>query len=161
MEEKKIDEKKMKTALSVYKTMCDELDGKKLRYEKHEEDLVVVFDMRGDDLPIRIVLNVDAKRQLVRLISPLPFTVSEDKRMEAAIATSQVNYYLADGSFDFNYQEGKITFRLTSSFLDSLISKAVFEYIVGVTCYTVDEYNDKFLMLAKGSLPLEAFFKKP
>lgn len=156
-----MDEKKLRNAQSVYKTMCEMLDDKQLRYEKHIEDLVVTFAMRGDDLPIQIILNVDAERQLVRLLSPIPLTVGEDKRLECAIATSQVNYYLADGSFDFDYKGGKIIFRLTSSFTDSLLSKELFEYMVSVTCYTVDDYNDKFLSLAKGQLPLEAFFKKP
>ncbi len=49
---------------------------------------------------------------------------------------------------------------MTSSYIDSLISKDVFEYMVAVASYTVDEYNDKFFMLAKGQLPIEEFFKK-
>ena len=155
-----MDEKKLKNAQSVYKTLCEELDGKNLRYEKHIEDLVVTFTMKGDDLPIQIIVNIDAERQLVRLLSPIPVTFGDDKRMEGAIATCQVNYLLADGSFDYDYKQGKVIFRMTSSFIDSLISKELFEYMIAVACYTVDDYNDKFLMLAKGALALDAFFPK-
>lgn len=154
------EDKKLKNAQNVYKTLCAMLDEKEVKYEKHEDDLVVTFIMGGDDLPMQFVLNVDAKRELIRLISPIPITFEGDKRIEGAIATCQANYRLADGSFDFDFRNGRILFRMTSSFIDSLISKDLFEYLVAVASYTVDEYNDKFFMLAKGQLPIEEFFKK-
>ncbi len=128
--------------------------------EKHEDDLVVTFILGGDDIPMQFVLNVDSDRQLIRLLSPIPVTFEGDKRIEGAIATCQANYRIADGSFDFDFKQGRILFRMTSSYIDSLISKDVFEYMVAVASYTVDEYNDKFFMLAKGQLPIEEFFKK-
>jgi hypothetical protein len=33
-------------------------------------------------------------------------------------------------------------------------------YLIGVTCVTVDEYNDKLLMLNKGMWTLEEFLGK-
>ena len=116
--------------------------------------------MVGDDLPMGFMLNIDAERELIRLLSPIPVTFEDDKRLEGAIATSQINYRIADGSFDYNYKKGTVIFRLTSSYIDSLISKDLLEYMVGVAGYTIDEYNDKLVMLAKGELPLEAFFEK-
>lgn len=153
------DEKKVKSAQNVYNTLCELLDEKELRYEKHVEDLVVAFTMRGDDFPMQFIVNIDAKRQLVRVLSPLPVTFEDDKRVEGAIATSQINYRLADGSFDYDYAKGKVIFRLTSSFADSLLSKDLFEFMLAVAMYTVDDYNDKLYMLAKGKMPIEDFFK--
>lgn len=154
------DAKKLKNAQNVFKTLCQMLDEKGLRYEKHADDLVVNFIMGGDDLPMQFVLNIDAERELIRLISPIPVTFEGDKRVEGAIATCQVNYRIADGSFDYDFGRGRILFRVTSSYIDSLISKDVFEYMIAVASFTVDEYNDKFFMLAKGQLPIEEFFKK-
>lgn len=154
------DDKKLKNAQNVYKTLCAMLDEKELKYEKHEDDLVVSFILGGDDIPMQFVLKVDAERQLIRLLSPIPAIFEGDKKIEGAIATCQANYGIADGSFDYDYRQGKILFRMTSSYIDSLISKDVFEYMVAVAGYTVDEYNDKFFMLSKGQLPIEAFFKK-
>ena len=155
------DAKQLKNAQNVYNTMCAMLDEKKVRYEKHLEDLVVTFTMHGEDIPMNFILNIDANRELVRLLSPLPLTFEGDSRLKGAIATSCVNYLLADGSFDFDYNSGRILFRMTSSYMDSLVSKDLFEYMVAVAGYTIDDYNDKFLLLAKGKLPLEEFFKKP
>lgn len=154
------DDKKVKNAQNVYNTLCEMLDEKEVHYEKHVEDLVVVFAMKGDDFPIQFIVNIDAKRQLVRVLSPLPVTFEDDKRVEGAIATSQINYRLADGSFDYDYAKGKVYFRMTSSFADSLLSKDLFEYMIAVSSYTVDDYNDKLYMLAKGKLSVEDFFEK-
>lgn len=154
------DEKNMKNALSVYNTLCAMLDEKQVRYEKHTNDLVVTFTLTGDDFPMQYVINIDAKRELVRLLSPIPALFEGDTRIAGAIATSQINYNLADGSFDFDYNKGKVLFRMTSSFKDSLISKDLFEYMVAVAGMTIDEYNDKLYMLAKGMLSIEDFLKK-
>lgn len=154
------DDKKLKHAQNVYQTLCAMLDDKGVKYEKFEKDLVVAFALSGEDFPMQFVLNVDADRELIRLISPIPAIFEDEKRIEGAIATCQANYRLADGSFDYDYKEGKIFFRMTSSFVDSLISKDLFEYMVAVAGYTVDEYNDKFFMLSKGQLTIDEFFNK-
>lgn len=149
----------LKKAKEVFNSLCEMLDGKDGRYEKHEDDLVVTFIVGGDDIPMQFIMNVDAERELVRLISPIPVTFDDDKRIEGAIATSQVNYRLADGSFDYDFRGGKVFFRMTSSFRDSLISQKLLEYMMMCAAFTVDEYNDKFFMLAKGQMPIEEFFK--
>lgn len=154
------DEKQLKKAQAVYESLCKMLDSKKGRYERHDDDLVVTFIVGGDDIPMQMIMKVDAERELVRLHSPIPVIFDDDKRVDGAIATSQVNYRLADGSFDYDFKVGKVSFRMTSSYRDSLISEELLEYMMGCASYTVDEYNDKFLMLAKGMIPLEFFFSK-
>lgn len=154
------DKKQLKNAKLVFDTLCETLDDRKWRYDKHLEDLCVTFSVSGDDIPMEFIVAIDAERDLVRLMSLLPFKFSEQKRVEGAIATCQANFRLADGSFDYNFKNGAVVFRMTSSFKDSLISKELFEYMVGCACYTVDEFNDQFLMIDKGMLSIEDFFKK-
>lgn len=153
------DEKNLKNAQNVYKSLCAMLDDHNFRYERHDDDLVVTFGMSGEDIPMQFIVNVDAKRDLIRVISPIPVVFGEDKRLEGALATCQANYRMADGSFDYDYSNGKVYFRMTSSYKDSLISKEIFEYMIACASYTVDKYNDKFLMLAKGMMTIEEFFK--
>lgn len=154
------DDRKLKNAHSVYNTLCEMLDAKTLRYEKHPEDLVVTFVVKGDDMPMQFIVKVDEERELVRVMSPIPVTFEGDRCVDAAIATCQVNYRMADGSFDFDFRKGRILFRVTSSYADSLISKELLEYMIGLACYMVDEYNDKFLMLSKGMISVDEFLKK-
>lgn len=144
-------------AESVFDNLCKTLDDREWNYKKHEEDFVVTFTARGDDLPMDFVLAVDVDRQMLRLFSRLPFTVDEDKRMEMAIATCDASNRLADGNFDYDITTGKISFRMTTTFRNSVIGNELFDYLIVTSFITVDEFNDKFFALSKGVLSLEDF----
>ena len=154
------DEKNLKLAKSVYNSLCEMLDEKNVRYDKQQDDLIISFITGGDDIPMQFLVKVDAERELIRVLSPIPVTFGEEKRVEGAIATCHATYTLADGSFDYDFQTGKVLFRLTSSYMDSLISKNLFEYMIIIAIHTVDKYNDKFFMLAKGQMSIEEFCKQ-
>ena len=152
-------EKELMLAKEAYDTLCAALDKMGWKYNTDEDKLLVFFGADGEDIPMEFLFECDAPRQIVRVMSKLPFKFGEDKRVEGAIATCHANYRLADGSFDYNVGDGTVFFRLTSSFRESLISKEMFEYMIRVSCFTVDKYNDQFLMLNKGVLSLEDYIK--
>lgn len=146
-----------KMGQNVYETICTMFDAKGYHYERHDEDHVITCTVRGDDLPMDILFFVRDERQIVQLISPMPFTVPEDKRVDAALAVAVANYRLVDGSFDYDLSSGRISFRLTASYIESILGKELFEYMLMVSAATIDEYNDKLLMLVKGMVSLEQF----
>lgn len=154
------DEKKMKNAQNMYNSLCKMLDEKGFTYQRHEEDLVITFAASGEDLPMHFVLSIDAKWELIRLLSLIPVVFDEDKRIIGAVATCRANYCLADGSFDYDYTEGKVLFRMTSSYADSLISPDLFGYMMAIAYRIVEEYNDQFLALSNGSMTIDEFFQK-
>ncbi len=154
------DEKKLKQARAAFDTLCQMLDDNEWNYDKDEEELVITCGVNGEDLPININVRVNVDSQLVSVLSYLPFKIPEDKRAEIAMAISAVNYILADGSFDYNFLDGSVMFRMTSSFVASLISKTVFEYMVMVSCKTMDDFNDKFLMIVKDKIDLQDFINE-
>lgn len=149
------EEKDLKQAKAVYATLCEMLNELNWHFKKDEEQLMIECGAQGDDLPIELRIEVDAKRSLIVLLSQMPFAVAEEKRTALAIAVSQANNGLADGNFDYSYLTGRIIFRLTSSYLDSLIGKELFNYMLMCACATIDEYNDKFLMVAKSDMSIE------
>lgn len=146
-------------AQKVYETLCAALDARNWRYQKEEERLLVHFGVNGEDIPMNFILVVDAERQLVRLMSPLAFKMSEDKRVEGALATCAASYGLVDGSFDYDMSDGEIVFRMTASFRESEIGEGLFQYMISCSCATVDRYNDQFLALNKGMLSINDFIK--
>ena len=146
------DEAKIKQAKIVYKSLCDMLDEKSWRYKRLDDKLTIECGAQGDDLPIQLRIEVDAERMLVVLLSQMPFAVAENRRSALAVAVSAANYNMVDGSFDYNYLNGNIVFRLTSCFRDSLIGKDMLEYMVACSCYTIDDYNDKFLAVSKNNM---------
>lgn len=149
------EQKELKQAQTVYKALCDMLDERKWHYEKREDDLTIKCGVQGDDLPMEILVEVDNDRKLVTLLSFMPFAVPENRRQALAVAVSQANNGMIDGSFDYDYLTGRILFRMTSSYRESLIGKKLFDYMVSCACYTIDEYNDKFLVIAKNEMSTE------
>lgn len=152
-------EMEMLQARDAYTKICAMLDANKWHYDKDADNLSIKCGATGNDLPIDIRIQVDPDKQLVTLLSQMPYSVPEDDRVLMAVAVCAANYNMVDGSFDYNLSNGNIIFRMTTSIRESIISKDVFEYMLFVSCSTVDEYNDKFLMLIKKAMTLEEFMK--
>lgn len=153
------DEKKIAFPKTVFTTLCEAMDHRQWKYEKDEENLTAHFIVSGDDIPMQFILVIDAERQLIRLMSPLLFKMSESKRIDGAIATCVASFGLADGSFDYDLSEGRIIFRMTASFRESLIGEELFHYMISCSCATVDEYNEKYLAIDKGLLSITDFIE--
>ena len=153
------DEKKTALANRVYGTICTVFDQKGWKYKKTEEKLQVSIGFRGEGLSTDFVIFVDVERQLVRLLSPLPFKMSEEKRIDGAIAVCAASDGLADGSFDYNIETGGITFRMTACFRDSEVTEELILYMVLCASGTVENYNTKFLALSKGNMDVKTFIE--
>lgn len=153
------DAKLLQQAQTVYETICKSFDNKDWKYERHDEDLTIVSGAQGEDLPMRMIIRVNPDAQVVSLYSPMPFNIAEEKRIDAAIAVCVANYGLINGSFDYDLNDGEIRFRLVTSFRESTLSEELFMYMVLVTAKTVDDYNDKFLMVSKGMMSIQQFIE--
>ncbi|MBE6761599.1 MAG: hypothetical protein E7551_04865 [Ruminococcaceae bacterium] len=155
-----MEDNKLQLAKQIYKTLCEAIEAREWSFNKDEERLAVYFEVNGEDIPIKLILIVDAERQLIRLLSPLPFDVAEDKRMDMAIAVCAANYGISDGGFDYDISEGSILFRLTSSFRNSVIGEGLLQYMLSCACVLVDKYNDQFLAINKGVMDISQFLSK-
>lgn len=153
------DEQKLQNAQQAYATLCRTLDNHDWHYSKNEEKLAISCTARGDDLPIELTVTMDVKRQLVLVLSHLSMNIQEDKRIDVAMAVSVANNLMVDGCFDFDLLKGRLYFRMTNSFMDSQLGEDAFFYLVLCACQTIDEYNDRFLMLGKGMIDLKKFIE--
>ena len=77
--------------------------------------------------------------------------------VDMAVAVAASNWGMVDGSFDYSLSDGNLIFRMAASYRDSMIGDELLSYMLGVVCGTVDRYNDRFLMLCKGTLSLGDF----
>lgn len=150
----------MAKAKEVFDALVNMLDTRDWKYDKFEEDLVIKSGIKGEDLPIEFIVVVKPQNQVVQLLSRLPFQIPEEKRVDAAIAICVANNGLVDGSFDYDIAEGNITFRLTSSYRESELGADLFEYMILVSAGTIDDYNDKFFMIAKDMMSVQQFIEK-
>ena len=146
-------------AKQTYAMVCKMLDNNDWKYQADPEKMRITCGARGDDLPIEVVIDVDAKRQIVFLLSQIPVVVAEDKRLDIAVAISTINNDMVHGCFDYNLSSGRIYFRMVNSFAGSELGQDALYYLLMCTCQTVDQYNDKLLMLGKGLMTLEQFLQ--
>lgn len=155
-----MDEKNVQQAKKVYGTLLSALEKRGWTCKKNEEELMLEVGIVGDDLPMDLRVHVNADRQLVTLYCTMPFKLSDDAIVTGALAICYINDHLPDGSFDLDISTGRICFRLTFTFRESLISEEAFYYMLDCSTYVVDEFNDKLLMIGKGMLSLEDFVKQ-
>ena len=153
------DVKNLEQATAVFRSVCNVLDGYEWKYDADTDKLTIRLKLSGDDLPMDFVIRVLEKQQVISILSFMPTNMPEDKRIGGAIATTIVTNKLADGSFDYDFMENTVTFRITASFLDSLISEELVDYLIRTACSTVDEYNHHFDALAKGTMTLDELFE--
>ena len=146
-----------KSAKSVFDLLVATFNDKEFKFYTDEERMAVCLQLATDDLPIALVAEVDETRQLLRMVSVFPFQFPKERRIEGAIAAGMTNFHLFTGSFDYDYTEGNIKFRLTSSFFNSVISRDVILSMLGRTFTTCDEYNDKLCNLANGKMSLSQY----
>lgn len=151
------DERKQKLAQNVYSNICSMFEDMNFNHERDDEKLVIRSTVHGDDIPMDMVIIVNPDAQTVSFFSPMPFKVPDDKISEMAIAIAIANNGLRNGSFDFDISDGKIIFRMTACYIDSILGKELYRMMLIVSSNTIDRYNDKFLMLSKGMISLEQF----
>ncbi len=153
------DKKQLKEALATYKSLCSALDKRKWNYTKEEDDLLIRFNVTGDDLQMSFVMMIDADRALVRLMSWLPFNATKNPDAVSQ-AILLANYKMVAGSFDFNHKDGAIAYRLSASYTGAILGDGVFNYMINCAANTVDDYNDELMMLDKGHITLAQFVEK-
>ncbi|MBQ4071017.1 MAG: YbjN domain-containing protein [Clostridia bacterium] len=153
-------DKEMKNALEVFATLKETLDARNWTYDAEEDELRIHLGVNGDDIPMRFIFICDAERQLLRILSFLPFEFDSEKRVLAAISTAMVNYDLVEGSFDTSIENGNILYRINTSFRDSIISVDLIDHMIDIACFTVDKYNEGFYELNSGKIGIEEFMMK-
>ncbi len=155
-----MDEKDKTQAQTVYKTVCAALEELGLKFDRHDDKLVVSCEGVGEDLPIEMRIMVMPEQHIVSLISQMPFKVPEARRPDVALVTSIANYKMVDGNFDFNTNLGTVFYRHTTSYGASLISKEVIKYLMTLSITMIDEFNDKFMAVSTGAMSVDDFAAK-
>ena len=154
------DEKNMELSQQVYRTLCYALNNRGWRFDKDDAELQVFFGVNGEKMPMQFIIAVDNDRQLIRLLSPMPYQMREEKKVEGAVAACTASFKMADGSFDYDLADGQIVFRLTASYRESFIGEGLFQYMISCACAVVDTYNTQFKAIDEGDLSIADFLKR-
>lgn len=104
---------------------------------------------------MELTISIDCERDLIRLLSFLPFKVKPERIQEIALGVCKINDILINGNFDLGLEKGRLTFRMVQSYRDSLIDMEVFKYMIYVSLNTIDEYSEKLYLLSRGKITLD------
>lgn len=148
-----MDEKDLQNARQAYSMLCASLDDIGNHYQQNDEDLDVHFEVHGDGLPMELTISIDGERDLIRLLSFLPFKVKPERIQEIALGVCKINDILINGNFDLGIEKGRLTFRMVQSYRDSLIDMEVFKYMIYVSLKTIDEYSESCISSAGARSP--------
>lgn len=138
------------------------LERQNLHYTVEEDTdarISIRIHFQGADLPMTLHIVLRTDRQIATVFSVMPECFAEDRWAEAALAVAVANQGLIDGSFDLNLETGEVRFRLTSSFIETVLSETLFSYLMYVSAETVDRYNDRFAALSRGETDLAEFMR--
>ena len=147
------------TAREVYAILIETMRDMGWSYEERP-GMQIVFSVQGSDIPMNFRMTVNENKETVVLYSLLPFQLEDEMKTVGAIAVCSANYRLADGSFDYDTESGSVYFRMTANYRESKIGKELLEYMIRCSSMTVDRYNDKLLMLSRGIMNLDDFYKE-
>ncbi len=147
------------TGIQVYELFKKHLTEHDFHFESHDDDMVITLTVHGQDLPQPTIIDVDDDRKVIRILSPIPSHIPEDKRVDAAVAVSVANYGIVNGSFDFDMRDGEIRYRVAQSYMGVEVTEELIRYLLAVVFKTTDSYNDRFFMLGKGMITLEKFIE--
>lgn len=150
-------EKEIKQANAAYKNLCRMLDNMGWSYNKDETERLIKCSASGDDLPIDITIDIHEENSLIIFESKI-FQMPEDRLVDGTLAVNVLNASIINGTFVIDFNTNEISFRLVSSFVDSLIGQEAYEYILGCSCATVDKFNHVLPKYASGEMNLRELY---
>lgn len=152
-----MDEKNSKSAERAYRAVIDAINKIGLKYGEGG-DMSVSFSMSGDDLNMDFLIAIDAERGIVRLLSPMPYRIPKERRVDSAVVIAQINYKIINGFFEYDIEGGTVMYKMNVCYRDSLISSEAIEYMILYAAETVEKNNDALFLFGKGALDFGDFF---
>ena len=149
-------EQNMEMGRAIYESLCNVLDKMGVHYKKVEEDLVIAFGYKGEDMNHDLIIAVNVKQEVIQLMERLPYEITAEKATEMACAVCYVNNQILSGQFTYNMKD-RLSFEVTQIFTGSLIGEEALHRMIMTLIITVENYDDKFMALNKGYLKVEDF----
>ena len=117
----------------MIKNICDLVcsaiakSGAKYDVMSYDDSYDIFFnDYVGEDF-INLHFEIVGNPKIVVLTSKLPLGC---KKIDMSMATSVINDYLINGSFDFDIKEGSITYRIVTCWVEEMKERTPFEYLI-------------------------------
>ena len=149
----------MNEAKVMYELIATTLDNMELKYDRHDDDLVIHLGTKGDDMNHDMLLAVREKQKVISFLERLPFHLNPENANEIAKAVCNINNQMLLGGFTYEAGSENINFELSIPYNGCLIGEETIQRILMIAVRAVEDYDDKFLALNKGYISSEEFKK--
>jgi hypothetical protein len=150
-------EEKKYNALNAYGCVTLTLEARNLKFEKYDDELVVRCGFDTDTFPLDLTIYTLAEEEAILILSKLPFEFPEERGLECAFAVSAINCNLKQGSFDYNFIDREIRFRLSTSYCGTDVHLDLCNHLINYSAQTIKKYSDLLYLLATEALTFEQF----
>ena len=151
---------KIKAAEELYALICDTVKQRNFEHKQNITEKSIELVVNVDDRTIRPQICVDQKNELVSFLHDVNCGFGITKCLDGAVAASTVTAKLQYGSFDFNYSNNTVIFRLEIPYTSSQISSETINFMLDYTITAINSYEQDFIDLSHGKIDLDAFLAK-
>lgn len=143
-----------------YQNFLKYLDDNELKYSASDDgDQIIYLGFESDDFPLKHFFEFRTNKPILIVQSPMPYKADSKIVRDISLAINIVNQTLQCGQFRLDVTTGEIDFRYAYYYGDLNLTPEVFDYIIGLTNYATNEFNDKLFLVIKGALSLEELHK--
>ncbi len=140
------------TPEALFETIGQYLTADEWELEPKPDNLSYVGTINGENISWRLVVTVDEDPEIKRVMvtSFLPVKASQDTRIAIAELFARINASLSIGIWNFDMDDGSLTYGVGVDLMDCTISQAMFERMFGVNLAIVDSYANTILSVVYG-----------
>lgn len=146
---------RLQTNLRNFKNLCETLDKLNLKYEKDEEKFKVSFTAAVKEMPFDFIIRFDTDIDVVSLLSPIISDIAEERRGAMALAVTRANLHTAVSNFDLNTKEGRLIFRISHAYADTVLSTEAYRNMIMTSVSTIGYFYEKLLKVAQNDMTLK------
>ena len=138
-----------------FKNLCETLDKLKWKYEKDEEKFTVNCTAAIKEMPFDFIIKFNTDIDVVSLLSPIISDVAEERLGAVALAVTRANLHMAASSFDLNTKDGRLLFRISNTYADTVLNTEAYKNILMTAVSTIGYFYEKLLQVAQKDMTLE------
>ena len=127
-------------ATKNYRTLLEAVEANKWKCGNDDSALKISYGVHGDNLHMDFTISVLPEKQLISLRSDLPCKFPPKMTAIGSMVICAINYALSDGRFEFDIDNGSVSFIMTENCHGSLLSQEGFIYILNYSVWAVDKF---------------------
>lgn len=127
-------------AAKNYRTLLEAVEANDWKCKHDDSALKISYGVNGDNLHMEFTITVIPEKQLVSLHSDLPCKFPPKMTAIGAMVICAANYSLSDGNFDFNVDNGSVSFKMTESYRGGILAIDAYKYLLNYSAWAVDKF---------------------